>query len=51
LKRQPDTKLRDEEQRLRMIVFESDIIRSKIDKSRFKPAPKELVEAYGKDNA
>jgi hypothetical protein len=51
LKRQPDTKLRDEEQRLRMIVFESDIIRSKIDKSRFKPAPKEVVEAYGKDNA
>ncbi len=47
LKRQPDTKRRDEEQRLRMIVFEAEIIRSIIDKSRFKPAPKEVVEAYG----
>lgn len=48
LKRQPDTKERDEEQRLRMIIFEAEIIKSKIDMSRFKPAPKEVKDAYRK---
>lgn len=49
MERQPDTKPRDEEQRLRMLAFESDLIRSKIDLSRFKPAPKEVVNAYAND--
>jgi hypothetical protein len=46
IKRQPDTKPRNETQRLRMIVHEADIIKSKMDLSRFKPAPKEVVRAY-----
>jgi hypothetical protein len=46
IKRQPDTKPRNEEQRLRMIAYEVDIIKHKMDFSRFKPAPKEVVDAY-----
>ncbi len=46
MKRQPDTKPRDEEQRLRMIAFEVDIIKRKIDMGQFRLAPKEVMDAY-----
>jgi hypothetical protein len=45
IKRQPDTKPRNEELRLRMIAFEVEIIKGKLDFSQFKPAPKEVVDA------
>ena len=46
LSRQPDTKPRDEEERLRMIAYEAKWISRKVDRSRFKPAPQEVVDAY-----
>jgi hypothetical protein len=49
MKRQPDTKPRDEEQRDRMIILDAEMIKNRIDLSLFKPAPKEVVDAYAKN--
>lgn len=46
MKRQPDTKPRDEEQRDRMIILDAEMIKNRIDLNLFKPAPKEVVDAY-----
>ncbi len=50
MSRQPDTKPRDEEQSLRMIAREAEWIRKNVDRSRFKPAPQEVKDAYARES-